>query len=153
MNCSYTHSCTMCYGTLDIVNACHNVCISCIRIPCVCPVCGIPISGLTVEISKCFRWIYEGRNNGWWFFEPELQRTLTQAYESGKKHISWYLRSCAQTIYLDLEKMEQTNPNTAGVRRIVYLEHEKHHPAPAPAGYLIKGIGGHPLQKMPTGCH
>jgi hypothetical protein len=136
MNCS--SSCSMCYGITDI-NPCHPLCLSCIRIQgytATCPVCG---SVLTINpvIDKTMTWIYEGRNNGWWYYTPEVQRALDKAYQSGKKSISWYLRSCGQTVTLDLVKMEQTNPHTDGVRRIVNLTEPS-------SDYLIKGIGGIP---------
>jgi hypothetical protein len=131
----------MCYSKVHLLSSCHNVCLSCIRTPALlCPVCSKEMKFADLqdlkEISN-FNWIYEGRNNGWWYYTPDIQRALDSAYETGKKTLTWFLRSCGQTITLNLEKMEQINPNTDGVRRIARLKD--------PSCYLIKGIGGVPF--------
>ncbi len=79
-------------------------------------------------------WIYEGRNNGWWYYDKELQDILESAHLVGDTTISWVI--CGQAVTLDLHSMTQLNVENKAIRNIKRIEKTHIYQ------YLIKGIAG-----------
>lgn len=96
-------------------------------------------------LGKCV-WIYEGRNNGWWYYDYEMQDMLENAWLHFEKTKSaeaeaepapeWYI--CGQRIYIDFENMEQINCNNNAVRAIRRVSTNDIDTC----GLLIKGVAG-----------
>jgi hypothetical protein len=135
-------ACNICYSSeLGWIGKCirnHHVCMSCACSK-VCPVCNSVLElpsglGLGLGLGLGMVWLYEGRNNGWWYYGPDMQRILEKAYQVGKSKLSWY--TCGQVLHIDLKSMQQINPSTDGVRRVIRISPEQH------SLYLIKGTAG-----------
>jgi hypothetical protein len=83
-------------------------------------------------LGRDLLWIYEGRNNGWWYYEQELQDVLETSYKQGQFTVDWII--CGQSVTIDLIGMTQTNAKAVrDIRRIGKDEICK---------YLIKGVAG-----------
>jgi hypothetical protein len=79
-------------------------------------------------------WIYEGRNNGWWYYDYDMQDLLENAWNADDRPVflDWYI--CGQKVHIDFFNMQQTNCNA--VRAIRRLNHKEID------GLLIKGVAG-----------
>lgn len=83
-----------------------------------------------VSRSKLYRniykltnvWIYEGRNNGWWYYDLELQNVLETAWNDDQTYLSWTI--CGQSVNFDFFNMTQTNTQSKAIRAIKRLTHE-----------------------------
>lgn len=87
----------------------------------------------TIE-EKPYVWLYEGRNNGWWYYDYDMQDILEDTYNSGKKILEWVV--CGQKISLDLVNMIQTNNDNQAMRSI------KRTVPQATKNIIIKGVAG-----------
>ena len=90
------------------------------------------------ETERSFVWIYEGRNNGWWYYDYELQEMLEQAYldmDNGSTEFEWVI--CGQRIIIDFDSMEQRNTKNGAIRKVQRLPKDN-----IPDSLLIKGVGG-----------
>ena len=85
--------------------------------------------------------MYEGRNNGWWYFDYELQDMLEQSYSemdgsmSTNTEFEWVI--CGQRIIIDFSTMEQYNTKNGAVRKV------RRYPKDSiPDDVLVKGVAG-----------
>ena len=79
-------------------------------------------------------WLYQGRNNGWWLFDLELQDLLTEKYEKSLFEFEWSI--CGQKMSYDFDNMLQTNTHSYSVREIKRITTSEL------KNYLIKGVSG-----------
>lgn len=86
--------------------------------------------------SRPYVWLYEGRNNGWWYYDYELQDELESAWKNGQASLSWYI--CGQSICIDFQRMIQENQTTGAVRAVQRLKRCDIDVC----GLLIKGVAG-----------
>lgn len=143
----YDEECIICnvVTTLQELPCKHKYCILCVKgiintkptyQPALCPVCRTEIttySSPKITIPKhkyVFVWLYQGRNNGWWIFDDEMQEKLSLATES----FTWLLSG--QEIRFDIVNMIQENLETGSVRFIKRIHIDDIDQ------YLIKGISG-----------
>lgn len=97
----------------------------------------VPRHKLYNDIHKRSKvWIYEGRNNGWWYYDLELQDVLDEAQDSNKTYLDWTI--CGQPVCFDFLNMKQTNTCSNAVRAIKYLSHDDI----IREKLLIKGVSG-----------
>ena len=121
-----------------------------------CPLCRTPISKKYIrtivnqpEIIKkvniepqlteyCqnneYIWIYEGRNNGWWLYDSDIQDALEKAHTDHEDTVSWVI--CGQNIVIDVKNNIQQTERTGAERNISRI-HRKD-----TKDYLIKGWSG-----------
>lgn len=85
--------------------------------------------------SRPYVWVYEGRNNGWWYFDYDMQDILEEAFIDDQTFIDWYI--CGQKIHIDLFNMQQTNNSNNAVRAIKRLSSNDDN-----SDLLIKGVAG-----------
>lgn len=98
----------------------------------------IPAGGLYRDImSRPAVWLYEGRNNGWWYYDNELQDILEETWREDETFIDWLI--CGQKVHIDLFNMQQTNLQNNAVRAIMRLTHKE---IAASDSLLIKGVAG-----------
>jgi len=91
-------------------------------------------------LNKDHIWLYEGRNNGWWCFDYEMQDMLEEAHNNEDQDFDWYI--CGQRIIIDFSTMEQHNTKNNAVRKIQRIKSEDI------GTLLIKGVGGMMPQKQ-----
>jgi hypothetical protein len=143
----------------------HYYCLSCIKGMCLtsstmtrvqCPECRyVPqrkhLNALCEEPSKVKKiakndlvanvskkthiWIYEGRNNGWWYYDYEMQDILDETYMD-EMYLNWVV--CGQKICIDFTNMIQINNDNKAVRRIRRLTPNEL----KLEGIIVKGVGG-----------
>lgn len=132
--------------TLQALHCKHKYCILCIKgflnSNLKCPICRSSIDYNPQEISLSTHkythlWLYQGRNDGWWIFDDELQERLS-FYHSINSAFIWSLSG--QKIRFDVNNMVQENLDTQSVRYI-----KKIHVSDVNT-YLIKGISGIPAK-------
>ena len=96
----------------------------------------IPKEGLYQDIySRPNVWIYEGRNNGWWYFDYDMQDILEAAWERDETSLDWYI--CGQKVHIDFINKQQVNINNNSVREIRRISIKDNNSA-----LLIKGVAG-----------
>jgi hypothetical protein len=93
----------------------------------------IPKDDLFKE-DRPYIWLYEGRNNGWWYYDYELQDVLERAWDDGHSSIEWYI--CGQKVNIDFTSMKQINKVNNAVREIRRMAKGDLDQL------LIKGVGG-----------
>lgn len=81
-----------------------------------------------------FLWIYEGRNNGWWYYDKDIQDALEVAHGEGRHQLEWII--CGQPVFIDFGDMIQLNEDNSAVRHVERVPRSQLHL------YLIKGIAG-----------
>lgn len=79
-------------------------------------------------------WLYQGRNNGWWLFDLELQDILTEKYQNSCFNFEWSI--CGQKMLYDFDNMMQINTHSQSVREIKRISTDE-----IPL-LLIKGVSG-----------
>lgn len=84
--------------------------------------------------NRSFVWIYEGRNNGWWYYNEEIQDLLQRAEARGEEVLQWCI--CGQSVHIDMVNNVQTNQCNGSVRDIKKISISE------TSSYLIKGIAG-----------
>lgn len=78
-----------------------------------------------------YLWLYQGRNNGWWLFNNEMQKVLTEKMPNNFK---WLI--CGQTMEYNFKTMKQCNTQNGNIRLI------KRIPSDKLSTVLVKGISG-----------
>jgi len=95
----------------------------------------IPEQGLYSDLqSRPYVWLYEGRNNGWWYYDYDMQDLLEEAWCEHRLSIDWLV--CGQKTHFDLQGMQQTNLTNNAIRDIKRLAIND------VSGLLIKGVAG-----------
>lgn len=84
--------------------------------------------------GRDYLWIYEGRNNGWWFYDSDLQDILETAYKNEDITVEWVI--CGQEMVIDLEDLTQVNVDNDAIRAVNRV-HKRNL-----GKFLIKGIAG-----------
>jgi hypothetical protein len=93
------------------------------------------------DTGRSFVWMYEGRNNGWWYFDYELQDMLEQSYSEMDNEMSvntefeWVI--CGQRIIIDFSTMEQYNTKNSAVRKVKRFPKDN-----VPDDIVVKGVAG-----------
>jgi len=80
-------------------------------------------------------WIYEGRNNGWWYYDYDVQIVIETAWKENK-NLDWYM--CGQMFHLDFTNMRQVNTTNNAIRSIKRVDHEEINSGKL----LVKGVSG-----------
>ena len=97
----------------------------------------IPHDVLTEQVhNKRYIWIYEGRNNGWWYYDYEMQDILENAFIKNEFFLNWV--TCGQKICIDFTNMIQTNIDNGAVRSIKRLSPQEI----IKEQILVKGVAG-----------
>lgn len=86
--------------------------------------------------SQTHIWLYEGRNNGWWYYDYDMQDILETAYLKNETNIRWII--CGQNINIDLINMLQTNENNSALRSVKRMSATNIRDS----GMIIKGVAG-----------
>lgn len=74
------------------------------------------------------RWMYSGRNNGWWYYDDSHNKIIEESYrkiklwddEKGPKPYSFKIEILSQSYTIDLLNNTQTNDSNGAVRSIKY---------------------------------
>ena len=77
-----------------------------------------------------YLWIYEGRNNGWWYYDTDIQESLSNTDHTLE------LLICGQRVVIDVVNLLQRNRDTGARRNIIKIHKSEM------GDYLIKGIAG-----------
>lgn len=101
----------------------------------------IPVEELFRDIhNRSYVWLYEGRNNGWWYYDYDMQDILEEAWHNGQTEdgvfLDWLI--CGQKVNIDLFNMQQTNSNNNAVRAIKRININDINST----DLLIKGVAG-----------
>ena len=94
--------------------------------------------------SRPFVWIYEGRNNGWWYYDFEMQDLLEEAWNAGELAIKTTTMSTSLTLVIDMRTMLQNGSN-GSVRAIRRIATATTSASTSSSDILIKGIAGRPV--------
>lgn len=100
-----------------------------------------------LHLKRDHHWLYSGRNNGWWYFNDELQTVLEKHYQKIDKDkkaaigcinecFTWMI--CGQQLEFDLVNMRQTNLESRSIRDIKRISSGQLEGN----SLLIKGIAG-----------
>jgi len=85
------------------------------------------------ELRTEIKWVYAGRNEGWWYFDPETSKEIDLAWVEGEDKIEIEVSGYEYT--MDLNELEQ-NSHNGMVRKIKRVDEED------TDGMIIKGIAG-----------
>lgn len=92
-------------------------------------------------VSRPYVWLYEGRNNGWWCYNHEMQDIIEDAYLSNKDYVEWVV--CGQKVKIDFIKRLQYNVDTDAIRAIQRISGNEINKGQSTHDHLlIKGVGG-----------
>ena len=78
-------------------------------------------------------WIYEGRNNGWWYYDRDVQEALSNLQHT-ETELEWVI--CGQRVIIDIYSGTQVNQDNGAIRNIKNINR------PDAVKYLLKGIAG-----------
>ena len=88
--------------------------------------------------EKNYVWLYEGRNNGWWYFDYELQDSLEDAYKDKDEEPEFDWVICGQKITINFNDMEQHNAKNNAVRKVLRIKYDD----VKNSGITVKGVAG-----------
>jgi len=77
-------------------------------------------------------WIYEGRNNGWWIYDRDVQDALIAG--KNDRYIEWMI--CGHIVHIDMGTKIQTNKVTKSKRFIKKITSADRN------NYFLKGVAG-----------
>lgn len=96
----------------------HKFCYLCIKqtmIQCtpVCPLCRAPIDKSKVDITSAIgdidlsdvKWLFAGRNGGWWAYESTMDRQIEDAFQAGKPEVK--IEILGKKYKIDFTTMQQ----------------------------------------------
>lgn len=111
-----------------------------------CPLCRAKIPSFILEEAeisdevvaleeKAGKWLYSGRMNGWWFYDPETDKIIETSYKTFKNGgvPTVIIDILGRAYTIDFNNMEQRAPGGM-IRRIKRAENAK--------GEIIKGLAG-----------
>lgn len=147
----------------------HSLCFLCVKGACVsqqkCPLCRADIdvrefdkAKMAVEAStdlyenERVRWMYQGKNSGWWLFEPRQNKELEEIYKTYRSDPDRYDRKqhalviAALSYTFDFANKVQISAR-GNQRRIKRTTREK---VAHKYSNRVKGIGGMQLQVVPA---
>ena len=134
--------CPICYEEkyLEFSSVCgHSFCYLCLKQALIvnnkCPMCRTELSrDLIEEAEGCEdikgKWMYSGRNNGWWYYDKESDKIIEDHYQRQDQLFS--VEIMGKNYSIDLDNMTQTAPNNF-VRQIKRKCDEED---------IVKGIAG-----------
>lgn len=87
------------------------------------------------------QWFYAGRNDGWWQFEPRLERTIEEAFRAGKDNVDLLIAGYNYTLdFIHMTQCKKNVPRTPRWERTI-CRTITNDPA-AELNGLIKGTAG-----------
>lgn len=139
--------CSVCWGeyTLKYELSCkHKFCYLCLKQAAVsanmkCPYCQADIPESVLEEAQIseedyknvatHKWMYSGRNDGWWYYDPNSSKIIEEAYSkytdvkevdsADEVNTSIELNILGRTYTINFERMEQTHGiNTRKIKRV-----------------------------------
>ena len=130
-NDQYENECCICLEKINLpitIPCKHKFCYLCLKRSyqhnSACPLCRSTIPGYVISNAKLEQkvefsgivWLYSGRNNGWWSYDPTMIEQVEQAYKQGDEEYSFEL--LGQKYVIDFDTMHQIQI-ASGVKRFV----------------------------------